>query len=289
MNATMAITIGFGLTLLLLMCIKWVFGGKKKPVTEFLIGDDGTYSVSRLQAVLWAVFIIGFQVSTFILTAQYKDVPFVLVFPREVLILLSLSLGSYVVVKGITVNKMVDKGQVKRKERAEWSDIISGDNGLDFSRFQMIIWTILAIAVYSRSYYGYLESMAKEISVLNVQTGLGVFVSRFFDLSTPNSPIPNLDPTFLVLMGVSQGVYVGKKLIPTDKLDDVKSKQIQSMLDEKSGLQSRVTALDTQIAAIDAATEHGVQQKQAFQSQRDEASSKLRQIGLSIKSLQDAM
>jgi hypothetical protein len=285
MSATAAIAWGFGITLFLFLAIKWIFDGKKRTFTNFLIGDDNRYSVSRLQAVLWSFCITMFQVSAFVVTARYTGVPFILVFPTEVLMLLSLSLGSYVVVKGITVNRMVTNQKVVRQSEPGWSDMITGENGLDFSRFQMIIWTLFSIAVYSRSFYGYLDSMSTELLRLNGPTGISEFIKRFFDLATANSPIPNIDSTFLVLMGVSQGVYVGNKLIPTDKLGEVVAKQTGTLENEKSDLLAQIAALDAQLAVLKPATTQGIQQKMDFQSKRARAQLRLAQIDKEISSL----
>jgi hypothetical protein len=201
--------------------------------SDFLIGDEGGLSLSRLQAVVWAVVIISYQVSVIILFLwdEQKNISdFQLVFSEQAMWLLGLSLGSYVTVKGITISKINTEPGLFKRKTPKLLDLIAGDNGLDFSKFQMLIWTIMALFIFETKCYAHLEALyktdsPKEIEVL-FTTELDEYASEEEKTETAGSasvPVPYLPWSFIVLMGLSQGAYVGKKLVPSFKLDDVRN------------------------------------------------------------------
>jgi hypothetical protein len=244
------------LTIIFFIIITQIFGILKYKhwLFDFIIGEQGTYSLSRLQAVLWALVIIGNQISIIIaIILNPKEGSFQLyqpVFSESSLWLLALSLSNSIIVKGITINQISQSPNLYRRKvsKAKWSDLLVNDNGLDFSRCQMLIWTLLAIFVYmSKSFY-YLNSI-----LISNGEQLSILFHNSYDDSTKissdvnNVPyIPYLPWSFIVLMGLSQGAYVGKKLIPTFKLDDIKLnkqkelKSVSSQLEYKKNLLTQV-------------------------------------------------
>jgi hypothetical protein len=87
-------------------------------VRDFIIGDEGGYSLFRLQAVLWAIIIMGSQFAILFsiwlghgFNSLYLYQP---VFSESALWLLGLSLTSCLTVKGITVERM--RSEHKRPE-----------------------------------------------------------------------------------------------------------------------------------------------------------------------------
>jgi ribosomal protein S3 len=214
---------GVACVALLLLIMKFLLGGGKK-FSDFITGDDGRYSLSRLQAVLWAVFIISHQFSVaLMLLSPYKLWAFDLVFTQNITWLLGLSLGSYVLVKGITVNRTQTTGIPIIRFAPKPADLVTGDNGLDFSRFQMLIWTILGLAVYiakCNSYDWCLLYRPAEIS----------------QLFKPEN-LPDISGTFVVLMGLSQGAYIGKKLVPTYQVNQVRENSLQTLQGQATQLE----------------------------------------------------
>jgi hypothetical protein len=105
-----------------------------------------------------------------------------------------------------------------------------GSNGLDFSRCQMLIWTFIGLGIFSVNLYYFLECL----KVADNPTIVALFENHYEEYSEANKAesilfngeklpfLPYLPWTFVVLMGLSQGSYVGKKLVPAFKLDDVK-------------------------------------------------------------------
>ncbi|MGY3211533.1 hypothetical protein [Mucilaginibacter sp. HD30] len=211
----------------------------KKGTLNFLIGDGGSYSLSRLQAAIWAVVIMASQFCQIFsllfnkngnLFRYYEPT-----FSDSAMWLLGLSLTSYVAVKSVTVNNMQQSQNPVNafKTKAQWSDIISGPNGLDLSKCQMLVWTLLAICVFESKVYDF------DFAVMHAKPEDYVKIAlRMYDENKVregdfgNVPyVPFLPWSFVVLMGLSQGVYVGKKLVPQFKLDELKAAR-QSQLED---------------------------------------------------------
>jgi hypothetical protein len=230
-----------GVVIMVIVLLSIIFGEKKatKGISDFIIGDEGTYSLSRLQAVIWAVVLISFQVAVmFVLyfnkNGNYFD-QYQLVFSESAMWLLGLSLTSYVATKSITVQRIERDPQLYKRKitNPEWGDLFRGQNGLDFSRCQMFIWMIIALVIFESKCYQFLGHLRLEKVEVIQKMFLNTY-EEYGDLSK-RSPagglpyVPFLPWSFIVLMGLSQGAYVGKKLVPDFKLADA-NKQVTADL-----------------------------------------------------------
>ncbi len=242
------IVTSFIITIWMLFLVTIFFGQTtfKNGIYDFIIGDHGTYSLSRFQAVLWAIVIISSQIEIIVVLMMNRhDNGFKYyqpVFSESSIWLLGLSLSSYLVVKGITVDRMSKYPRAfKRKAKPAWSDLVVGANGLDFTRCQILIWTFIALVVYLSKCFYFLMALTnsdhKTISELFTNV-YDEYSSAQIQQSAPPY-VPYLPWSFVVLMGLSQGVYVGKKLVPTFKLDDLNAIKQNQLVDLKSELQEK--------------------------------------------------
>jgi hypothetical protein len=229
------LTVSLDITLLSLLLIASLFGRTdyRNGIFDFIIGDEGSYSLSRLQAVAWAVIIISYQVAVILALFNNSNGNYFgyyqPVFSESAIMLLGLSLSSYIATKGITVNN-IRRQPARYKARSRkpsWKDLLNGDNGLDFSRCQMLIWTVIALIVFESKCYYFIRHLQSDS-----YEGIGVLFNKMYheygppaeSVTSPSSPfVPYLPWTFVVLMGLSNGVYVGKKLVPAFKLDEIKT------------------------------------------------------------------
>jgi hypothetical protein len=275
------ILLSTGITILLLFGITAIFGytNFKKGLLNFLIGDNGTYSLSRLQAVLWAVVIIAYQLQVVLcLCFNSHGNYFHLyepVFSESVIWLLGLSLASSIAVKGITVSNATQNPRTISKNTVvpRLGDILVGDNGLDFSKCQMLIWTLLAIIVFESKCFFFNQELLTQSN-----EGVEKLFNHFYDeynkntkdsLDSSSPYVPYLTWSFVVLMGMSQGVYVGKKLVPSFKLGDIKaSKQSElefetKQLDLKSKILSEILSntAPSPGSAIDKASKAAIEEE----------------------------
>ncbi|MGN8059701.1 hypothetical protein ACTJKN_25720 [Pedobacter sp. 22163] len=225
----------------------------KEGFLNFLIGDNGTYSLSRLQAVLWGVVIISVQLSSLIALMVNSGGYFNLyepVFSESSMWLLGLSLTSYLMVKTVTVsNASKDPASLKYKAgNADWKDILMGENGVDFSKCQMLIWTVIAVLVYLNKSFEFNDVLLRGGRDTITKILLNYYDEHKILKSEKISDfayVPYLPWSFVVLMGLSQGAYVGKKLIPSFKLDDVKQ-------GKKAELMLKMAELDKQKTNVSA-------------------------------------
>ncbi len=210
-------------TLLFMYTTKHFFADQKHSFKDFFIGINGQYSLSRVQAITWATLIISFQISVMgFLGIKGQVAKYAPVFSENILWLLGLTMTSYAVVKGIAVNKL-EKGKKYIRHNPSLSDLITTENGLDFSRFQIIIWSIIAISTYLVACNQYLVQFQNPEILANAD--------QFFNSET--AKLPDIPDSFLVLMGLSQGAYVGKKLVPEHKLEDIKAERLEELEEKK--------------------------------------------------------
>ncbi|PTQ95510.1 uncharacterized protein DUF1624 [Mucilaginibacter yixingensis] len=246
------ILLSLGMTILLFYLVTVIFGFTtfKKGVLNFLIGDSGTYSLSRLQAVAWAVLIMSCQIALIICLCCNKDLTFKMyepLFSESEIWLLGLSLGSTIAVKSITVKNGDVNPNVPATGvvRPSLKDILNGENGLDFTRCQMLIWTLLAMVVFlSKAFY------FNQAVFVHHKDGIDDLLNHFYNEYNgqvrPHAElpyVPYLPWSFVVLMGMSQGVYVGKKLVPSFKLADVRTDKQQQLVFQKDQLEKKRTIL----------------------------------------------
>ncbi|PSR55884.1 hypothetical protein AHMF7605_21460 [Adhaeribacter arboris] len=215
---------------------------RKRGFLDFFVGDDGRYSMVRLQVVAWAYIIISYQVAVLIaLKINYKAglMDFKPVFTEEVLWLLGLSLASYVSIKGITAAK--SEGNSIQRATPKLADFITADNGLDFSKFQMFIWTLIAIITFLAQGTPFIVAARN----YNDRT----LINRLFEVPDNNKdkppvPLPSLPWSFVVLMGLSQGAFVGKRLVPTFKISEAKDKRKLEIEELKLASQNKIKLLE---------------------------------------------
>ena len=269
MIASMDITILFIIIMVALLgTLKKKFG-----IYDFFIGDEGTYSLSRLQAVLWALVIIAYQISVIITlligkgTLLYYEASF----SESSIWLLGLSLSSYIVVKRIMVDKIAKKPFIKndRSKNPEWCDVLLTDNTLDFAKLQMLIWTIIAIFAYLSSCYYFLGHL-----LVDTQQNITCMFKHFYedyssvkiDNTCADLPfVPYLPWTFVVLMGLSQGAYIGKKLVPTFKEDESRQQSSLEYTDKINRLDIEIEAKENLLNNLKPITPIGIQNMKQLQ------------------------
>lgn len=161
---------------------------KKLGFLGLIVDERGKYSLSRLQALAWTFLIGAAYVGIAVGALQFIGIP------DSLLTLMGVSLGSAVVSQTIKTYKIDSQKTVKdAKDTDKISpaliDIVSEEetdyeNRLSLGKFQMLIWTIISLAIYT-------------IILLT---------------SSPNLTLPEVTPTMVTLMGISQGTYLIHKI-----------------------------------------------------------------------------
>lgn len=199
MHEGWALIAGFG-ALLFLCVVYWVMSGEggNNPL-EIVTGADGRPSTSKLQIFVWTIVVVfayvALQVHRFSF-GFYNGLPNGI--PQNVAIALGLSATTWVTAKAITSSQ--DKnGTVNKNHRpaAGIGAIFQDDAGYpDLGKVQLLVWTVIALAVF----------LTQVIHQLHVQP------------TKDTGGMPDIDNTLMILMGLGQGAYLGKKLVTTDPM-----------------------------------------------------------------------
>lgn len=273
---TILIMVGsLDITVLFIIIMVAILGTLKKKfgIYDVFIGEEGTYSLSRLQAVGWAIVIISYQMSVIFSlligkgTLQYYEASF----SESSVWLLGLSLSSYIAVKGIMVDKIVKQPSIKnsKSKNPEWCDVLLTEDKLDFAKLQMLIWTIIAIFAYLSSCYYFLGHL-----LTDTQPNITCMFRHFYedyasvkiDTKCPDLPfVPYLPWTFVVLMGLSQGAYVGKKLVPTFKIEEAGAQATLDISDKIKQLDIAIAAQQSLLSNLKPITTMGIQNMKQLQ------------------------
>jgi hypothetical protein len=188
----LAYLFGVGVVVVAVVVTFVVTGGKPWTVID---GADGRPSTSKFQWTIWTAIVLFAYSAIYFARARngsWEALPDV---PPNILIVLGFSTTTMVVAKGITT-QFVANGRVVKPAGTQ-GGLLTDDGGQsDLSKVQLVMWTLLAIGIY-------LATVVKQVSA--VAAGSSVQGS--------NAGLPDIDASLMVLMGLAQGGYLGKKLV----------------------------------------------------------------------------
>jgi len=162
---------------------------------ELFNGFDGFASTSKLQWLLWLIALLFGYVALWVLRAEHGDYTALSDIPVNTLTVLGFSTGTAAAAKGITAGyvqtgKVAKTGVPANPTSATTGGIFQDDSGgPELAKIQLMAFTIIAIGIF-------LATVFHQIAIGDIKDGL-----------------PNIDSSLLVLMGISQGGYLGKKLV----------------------------------------------------------------------------
>jgi hypothetical protein len=197
---------------------------------RLVVGADGRPSTSKLQWFLWTVVVVFSYVAIYAARASrgyYEAVDYI---PYNLLLAMGLSIGTMVAAKAITTS-YVSSGQVNKppvqpdapaagappagappvaagvtptaRATTGAGAVLKDDDGApDLSKIQMMAWTLIAIGVYLYAVFHVVPE------ILGLKPPLPA--------ADKVPGLPNIDAALMVLMGLGQGAYLGKKLVTTD-------------------------------------------------------------------------
>jgi IPT/TIG domain-containing protein len=189
----------------------------KGRVWTIVDGFDGARSTSKFQWFAWTATVIFAYVAVYTARAMQGHPEAVSEIPPNVLLAMGFSAATATVAKGIT-SAYTDNGRIvgkpkqtraakkaaaakaKAKTPPAASPSIGGllvdDDGTpDLSKIQLMSWTAIAIGIY----------------IYTVVTTVHGIATLTKGAVAPG--LPDIDGSLMVLMGLSQGGYLGKKLV----------------------------------------------------------------------------
>lgn len=182
---------------IVVMVILWltcrVLVGSWNP-WKLVIGADGKPSTSKLQWFLWTIVIIFAYTVIFAARVEKGIYESVSEIPANLLIAMGFSIATMAVSKGVTVAYLasgrITKSKAVKGAAAGPGSIIQDDDGFpDLSKIQMLAWTVIAIGTF--------------------------MVHVAYQVNSAFPQLPDIDASIMVLMGLGQGAYLGKRLTTT--------------------------------------------------------------------------
>jgi hypothetical protein len=176
--------------LVLVFGLYWVWK-RSWNVLKLAEGADGRLSTSKFQVLLWTIVVLfGYVV---VETGRFLRSNFDALdkIPPNVLIALGFTIGTATLAKGITTS-FIAGGRIKKEPDTSSGPgtLVADDDGApDLSKAQLLAWTLLALVVY--------------------------VVRVCYQLRVKTPELPDIDAPLMVLMGLGQGAYIGKKLTTT--------------------------------------------------------------------------
>lgn len=154
-------------------------------------------SLSLFQFLLWTV-VISFSyvwISTIRIFAG--DLSFTTTIPLNIFLLMGISVAVPLISVGYTKSTYKPETPAKPPENLPPFGMVLKTKGkIALNRFQMFLWTIVGVVLYVSIVVGTVTSVGMDASLLS---------------------LPDIDPTLLYLMGLSQTGYLGGRLVGEEK------------------------------------------------------------------------
>jgi hypothetical protein len=170
---------------------------------KLIMGEDGRFSNSKFQTVIWFGIVVISYLATFFMRWRILggDMLGGINIPQNLFLLSGMSALTFTAAKGITVAKIQSAeaaGIVNVKPFATaarfWSDLTSNDsNQFDLGDFQMLAMTFLAVGTFTVLMFHFLGSLEARTLV----------------------NLPDVDTTILASFGLGHGAYLTKKAVGT--------------------------------------------------------------------------
>jgi hypothetical protein len=183
---------------------------------------DGDYypSLARFQFLIWT-FIISFSfLSIYLVRILGGELGFPQQIPDGVLQLMGISVVTPIIGNGLSSFKYDTTISNKRRDDIPpfTSMLLENDKPVLF-RYQMFLWTFVGIGIYLFIFFSSVSTVvsdapkAEELKCDQLKQGEAEQkgCTNLKQLSDLN--LPDIDPSLVILMGLSQGAYLGGKLV----------------------------------------------------------------------------
>ncbi len=198
----------------------WLFTGRLNPF-GLVVGEDGRPSTSKLKPFLWTVVVIFAYAVLYAARVKKGYIEAISDIPPNLLIAMGFDVATLVAAKGITESQ-ISSGQIEKPAPVDSTAktastpntsanngpgaVFQDDKGFpDLTKIQTVTWTVFAIVIYLVAVNTALEATN---ALKSVSPGTEPFPSHL--------NFPDIDPALMVLVGLGNAAYLGKKLVTTD-------------------------------------------------------------------------
>ena len=209
------------ISLITLWIVIWLFVETLNPF-KLVIGADGRPSTSKLKPFLWTAVVIFSYAVLYAARTKKGYIEAIAEIPPSLLLAIGFDAATLVAAKGITESQ-VSSRQIEKPPSADPQAktdattvdtqanngpgaVFSDDKGFpDLTKIQTITWTVFAIVIYLIA----VDSILKELVSDKFPLYSGPALAARYGL-------PDIAPALMVLIGLGNAAYLGKKLVTTD-------------------------------------------------------------------------
>ncbi len=198
LNASLVLVVSFVVVVVIIyVAHKLVIRTRDTRLFDIIRDDDWYPSLALFQFVMWTS-IIGFLFLGIYLMRVFAGVlSFPPTIPTNILTLLGISVGVPIVSGCVSSIKYTTDTPKKRPLTLKpYSSMLEENDKPTLTRFQMFMWTWIGIIIY----------LALFIAMITAPGALQ---------AVQNLSLPDIDPTLVALMGLSQAGYIGGKAVAT--------------------------------------------------------------------------
>lgn len=159
-------------------------------------GADGRPSTSKMQFWLWTLVVLFAYSALYAARVERGYFAAIPEFPHNLLLAMGFSIATAAGAKGITVSYVRSGQLVQDRTDSKKGGVLQDDKGnADLAKMQLMAWTYVAVVIY-------LINLVHRISFTKIT-------------DVKQLQLPDIDGSLMVLMGLGNGAYLGKKLITT--------------------------------------------------------------------------
>lgn len=241
------------IALVTMWLVIWLIAETLNPF-KLVIGADGRPSTSKLKPFLWTAVVVFSYAALYAARTKKGYIEAIAEVPPSLLLAIGFDAATLVAAKGITESQ-VSSRQIEKPPSADLQAktdattnattvdtqanngpgaVFNDDKGFpDLTKIQTITWTVFAIVIYLIA----VDSILKEILSSGVP-----FYSPGASLA-PRYGLPDIAPALMVLIGLGNAAYLGKKLVTTD------TPALTALALEKTGITTNVTVTGVALGA----------------------------------------
>ena len=237
------------IALVTMWLVIWLLAETLNPF-KLVIGADGRPSTSKLKPFLWTAVVVFSYAVLYAARTKKGFIEAIAEIPPSLLLAIGFDAATLVAAKGITESQ-VSSRQIEKPPSADLQAktdattnattvdtqandgpgaVFNDDKGFpDLTKIQTITWTVFAIVIYLVGVDAILHKINNlPPTTTSLPEGLG---------------LPDIAPALMVLIGLGNAAYLGKKLVTTD------TPALTALALEKTGTTANVTVTGVALGA----------------------------------------
>jgi hypothetical protein len=234
------------IALVTMWMVIWLLAETLNPF-KLVIGADGRPSTSKLKPFLWTAVVVFSYAVLYAARTKKGFIEAIAEIPPSLLLAIGFDAATLVAAKGITESQVSSRQIEKppsadpqaRTDAATTVDtqanngpgaVFNDDKGFpDLTKIQTITWTVFAIVIYLIGVDAILHKINNlPPTTTSLPEGLG---------------LPDIAPALMVLIGLGNAAYLGKKLVTTD------TPALTALAFERKGIVAEITLTGVALGA----------------------------------------